>query len=334
MANRLHFGPEDLLRCRFAVSPLWETQEAVRMLSRPERYGYHKAWLRRIREAAAGLDLRPLWLLMPQRGYAPDFFCLAPAGPEPSFEEEIARVRATPADAAHTDIRLALADTPGALDSATGRAMLADPEQAVRDLADLLEKTWRLLVEPEWPRLRALLAADVAYHSRRLAQVGFERVVGELSPRLSWTDSTLTIAGPAAHHERVLGGQGLVLMPSVFAWPNVVSGYEPPWQPAVIYPARGIGSLWTATPDVAPDALARLLGRTRADVLCALDEPAGTSALARRLGLALSSVSGHLQVLRSAGLLTSRRYGHEVLYERTALGIALATGGSSGTGRD
>lgn len=92
----------------------------------------------------------------------------------------------------------------------------------------------------------------------------------------------------------------------------------------VIYPARGIGGLWTEPADRTPQALARLLGRARADVLCALDEPAGTSALAHRLGLALSSVSEHLSVLRAAGLLTSRRYGHQVLYERTPLGIALA----------
>jgi len=55
-------------------------------------------------------------------------------------------------------------------------------------------------------------------------------------------------------------------------------------------------------------------------VLCALGEPAP----ARLLGLAPSSVSAHLSVLRAAGLLTSRRYGHQVLYERTPLGIALA----------
>jgi DNA-binding transcriptional ArsR family regulator len=38
-------------------------------------------------------------------------------------------------------------------------------------------------------------------------------------------------------------------------------------------------------------------------------------------------VSAHLTVLRDAGLLTARRYGHQVLYERTPLGIALASGG-------
>ncbi|WP_344295696.1 helix-turn-helix domain-containing protein, partial [Streptomyces synnematoformans] len=69
------------------------------------------------------------------------------------------------------------------------------------------------------------------------------------------------------------------------------------------------------------------LGAGRAGVLAALDEPASTSALARRLRLAPSSVSAHLSVLKAAGLLTSRRERHRVLYERTPLGVALAAGG-------
>lgn len=320
----LHLDENDLLRCRFALSPLWETQAAVRTLLRPRRHGYHQPWLRRIEKAAAGLDLRPLWSLMTDGGHNPDFLCPPPTGPYAVFEEEIAAVRATGPELVAKDLELTLAGRPGALDSPAGRALLADPARSLRDLADLLEEAWRTLVEPDWPRLRALLEADIAYHSRRLAEVGFARLLGELSPQLTWTDSTLTLKGMRGRHSRVLGGQGLVLVPSVFTWPDVVSGYEPPWPPAVIYPARGIGGLWTDPGDATPDALARLLGRARADVLCALDEPAGTSALAHRLGLAPSSVSAHLSVLRAAGLLTSRRYGHQVLYERTPLGIALA----------
>ncbi|MCX4769745.1 winged helix-turn-helix domain-containing protein [Streptomyces sp. NBC_01260] len=324
MPFHLHFDESDLLRCRFALSPLGETQAAVRVLATPERQGYQLPWLRRIRHAAAGLDLGPLWLLMNESGHSPDFFCPPPLGPLASFEEEIAGVRAVDPQLAREDMAWALSDRPGALDSPAGQALLADPARTVRELADLLEQAWRVLIEPHWPRLRALLEADVAYHSRRLAAVGFERLLGELSPQLSWSESTLTIARTAGRHSRVLGGQGLVLMPSVFAWPNVVGGFEAPWLPAVIYPARGIGGLWTEPGDRTPGVLARLLGRARADVLCALDEPAGTSALAHRLGLAPSTVSEHLSVLRSAGLLTSRRYGHQVLYERTPLGIALA----------
>lgn len=327
MPLHLHFGESDLLRCRFAISPLWETQEAVRTLKRPERQGYHLPWLRRIRAAARTVDLTRIWLLMPRRGYSPDFLGRPPIGPAATFDEEIAGLRATAADVAHRDIALSLADTPGAADTPEGRAMLTEPARAVKELADDLERAWRVLIEPEWPRLRALLEADVAYHSRRLAQIGLEGLLGELHPRIGWDPATLTLTARASDHRRRLDGQGLVLLPSVFSWPDVISGFEPPWQPTVAYPARGIGGLWTQPAGATPEALAGVLGRRRADVLSALGAPASTSALAHTLGLAPSSVSAHLTALRAAGLLTAHRFGHQVLYERTPLGSALVTGG-------
>ncbi|MET7611884.1 ArsR/SmtB family transcription factor [Streptomyces seoulensis] len=325
MASHLHFGEDDFLNCRFAVSPLWETQDAVRTLRRPDRQGYHVPWLRRIRTAAAGLDLAPLWLLMPRRGHSPDWLGAPPIGPAATFEEEIAAVRAADPEAAREDTARSLACTPGALASERGRAWLADPVRMVRELADALEVAWRVLVEPEWPRLRALLEADVAFHSRRLAEAGLGTLLTELDTRLSWDGRTLTL--PGGVYERRLGGRGLVLMPSVFCWPDVITGFDPPWQPTLVYPARGVGGLWAEPGDRTPEALVRLLGRNRAAVLAALDDPASTTALAHRLDLAASSVSSHLTVLRESGLLTSRRYGHQVLYERTPLGMALASGG-------
>ncbi|WP_327374067.1 DUF5937 family protein [Streptomyces sp. NBC_01216] len=325
MPYHLRFGEADPLRIRFAISPLWETHSAVRVLAHPRHQGYHLPWLRRIRGAAEGLDLRPLHLLMPRRGHSPDFLYPPPLGPAVSFEEELAAVRRTGPAQALADFERSLADTPGAAESPEGRRVLADPTDAVRRLADLLRIAWETLVAPDWPRLRALLEADVAYHSRRLAEGGLERLLGELHPGFDWAAdrATLTV-GYRGEHVRALDGQGLVLLPSVFIWPDVVSGFDPPWQPTVAYPARGIGGLWTEARERTPRTLARLLGAARAEVLCALDEPAGTTALAHRLGLAPSSVSAHLTVLREAGLLTSRRYGHQVLYERTPLGISLA----------
>ncbi|NEC16954.1 DUF5937 family protein, partial [Streptomyces parvus] len=271
MPFQLHFSESDLLRCRFALSPLFETQEAVRTLARRHRHGYHLPWLRRIREAAATLDLEPLWLLMPDGGHNPDFICPPPIGPFATFDEEIAGVRAVDPEVAWADMALALAERPAARESATGRRLLADPARAVHELADLLEQVWRTLIEPYWPRLRALLEADIAYHSRRLADSGLEGLLGEVSTQLSWNGSTLTVKGTRGDHHQVLGGQGLVLMPSVFVWPEVVGGHLEPWQPGLIYPARGIGGLWSEAGERTPEALARLLGRVRADVLCALD---------------------------------------------------------------
>lgn len=326
MPSRLYFGEDDFLRCRFAVSPLWETQEVVRMLKRPERHGYHARWLRRMGDAVESLDLSDLWLLMPQPGHCPDWLCPPPIGPAASFEEEIAAVRASDPEAAREDTARSLADTPGALELPPARRWLRDPVGMVEELSDAMEGVWRRLVAPDWPRLRTLLEADIAFHSRRLAEVGLGGLLPEINRRFGWRAGTLTV-DMRLEHERRLAGQGLVLLPSVFIWPDVVSTFEPPWQPTLAYPARGIGGLWAERADAGGDVLVRLLGRGRAAVLAALEEPAATGALAHRLGLAPSSVSAHLTLLRDAGLLTARRYGHQVLYERTPLGIALVSGG-------
>lgn len=334
MPLHLRFGNEDLLRCRFALSPLCETHEAVRTLRHTGRHGYHLPWLRRIREAAAELDLSPLWLLMPQPGgYTPDFLGPPPAqaggfGPSASFDEELARLRAVDPALAREEIARSLACTPGAAESGPGRAMLEDPARAVQELAALTERVWRLLVAPAWSRLRDLLEADVAHRARQLAEGGLEGLFADLHPGLAWRDGTLSVRTTSRELlVQELSGRGLLLMPSAFIWPDVASGFAPPWQPTLLYPARGVGGLWQRPTEDAAHALARLLGPNRAAVLAELTEPASTTALADRLGLAPSSVSAHLSVLRRAGLLTSRRVHHRVLYERTPLGVALLAGG-------
>jgi DNA-binding transcriptional ArsR family regulator len=330
MSFRMRFAAEDLLRCRFAISPLRETQGAIRTLSRPDRHGYHLPWLRQVRSLAAGLDLAAVWLLAPENGYGPDFLHPLPEVPLAALEDELEAVRAISPDLARRQIHAALAQTPGAAQSRRGRAMLSDPAGTVQQLAGLYEHAWSALLAPHWPRLRAVLEADVAYHARRLADGGMQRLFTGLHPKLSWSEGALTAAGPVAPLPAAAAaatGQGLVLVPSVFFWPEAGSAFDPPWQPTVVYPARGIGGLWAESGPAASTALVRLLGANRAAILTALDAPTTTTALAHRHDLAMSSVSAHLGVLRDAGLLASRRYGHQVLYERTPLGIAVATGG-------
>lgn len=104
---------------------------------------------------------------------------------------------------------------------------------------------------------------------------------------------------------------------------------DPPWLPTIAYPARGVAELWSS-PQAPPDALARLLGRTRALVLLSLDRPLSTTALASLLELSPAGASRHLLALRDAGLVSAARRGHEVRYARTALGAGVVRGGSSG----
>jgi DNA-binding transcriptional ArsR family regulator len=182
-------------------------------------------------------------------------------------------------------------------------------------LADLLEQCWQLLIAPHWPRLRDLLQADVLYRTRRLGDYGLDRMLDDLDPRAHWTGHSILIDGPAAGRHR-LGGAGLLLMPSVFVWPDLAAVIDPPARPALAYPARGIAELWQPAPTRHSPALARLLGRTRAALLESLAEPASTHTLARRHGLAPGTVSEHLTALHHARLITRRRHRHAVLYQQ------------------
>ncbi len=66
-----------------------------------------------------------------------------------------------------------------------------------------------------------------------------------------------------------------------------------------------------------------LLGAPRARLLGALRSPATTSALARRFGVTPGAVSQHLAVQHRSGLVDRQRSGRMVLYQTSALGLAL-----------
>jgi DNA-binding transcriptional ArsR family regulator len=322
MALALRFGPEDLLRCRFAISPLWETTNAIRTLAEPQRHGYHLPWLRQVQPELPHLELAPLLAVQPRYGYTPDFLAPPPQSPLVTIDQELDRVRSTPADEVALELGRSLAQREGPPPAAL-RALLADPAAAAGRLSGLLERCWQLLLAPWWERIRDLLDGDIAFRARRLADGGLERLFADLDPSIRFDGDTLEVGGRGEGH-RDLAGEGLILMPSAFVWPGVVLVLDLPWQPTLIYPARGIAGLWQPPAAQPPVALGRLLGRTRAKLLLALAEPASTTILARRFGQSPSGVSEHLSALRDAGLLTSHRVRHQIVYERTPLGIAVA----------
>lgn len=128
--------------------------------------------------------------------------------------------------------------------------------------------------------------------------------------------------GPGARDVR-LGGRGLVLLPT-FHWRGGPLVQDLPGRPVVLaYPAgRGL----PLAPDgggTSEEALAGVLGRTRAELLHALDEARTTTGLARRLGVSNATASAHAQALRAAGLITTTRTGRSVHHERTPLGALL-----------
>jgi DNA-binding transcriptional ArsR family regulator len=221
---------------------------------------------------------------------------------------------------------------------------ILNSDQAAGYAADVLAVAWDALIKPEWPTLRALLERDVVHRAGQLAARGWAAALADLSPHVRWRDGGIECDRPDGEPDRELGGRGLLFIPSVFVWPGIAIGLDPPWPPALTYPARGVAALWEKPPDLLPRATAptgtaatrpleRLLGRSRAVILLALEDPASTTQLSAVLGQSVGGLGGHLAVLRDSGLVTKARSGRSVLYRRTPAGDVLAAAaGTDATG--
>ncbi|GII60082.1 transcriptional regulator [Sphaerisporangium krabiense] len=320
MSVQWRFAADDLARLRFAFSPMWELVASLRVLHAPARHSVHLPWLRAVRPRLGALDLAELLALVPAHGYMADFLTPPPDTPLPDFAAELDRVRqAVPEMAAEEAGRV---DTPDRQAIARFRD---DPVAGVRRVAGTLAAYWELALAEFWPRVYGLLEADVMWRSRRLATGGAHELFADLHPGVHWHGDRLTTTTGGCGHSGGLGGDGLLLVPSAFRWPDIATMTEP-YQAMLVYPARGIGTLWDDGPPPAPEALASLIGRTRAQLLLSLRDPASTTALARRMSLTPGAVSQHLSVLSGNGLVARRRLGREVLYRRTPTGDALVCG--------
>jgi DNA-binding transcriptional ArsR family regulator len=202
--------------------------------------------------------------------------------------------------------------------------LLDHPRRELNRLCDTFAAYWERAIAPHWPRIQSLLRADIDHRARQLADGGATALFRDLHREVAWKANELHVEH-AVDLRYPLEGQGLLLVPSVFTWKRPMLIADPPWQPTVIYPARGVATLWESAP-ASPDALASLIGRTRADLLTALDAPRSTTDVARRVGVSAGGVSQHLKVLREAGLVSGQREGRSVLYVRTPLADELVSG--------
>ena len=344
----LELDVAELAATRFAISPLNETLRAVQLLGSEKTPVVNAPWVRWARRELSWRPLRlpRLWPLV-VNGLAthPEFLAPAPRVRTPELGAELARMRATPAAAVRASLRRVWEGRPW---PESARDLAARPRESLAELADELGECHGRLIAPHWERIRPVLEADITYRAGLLAGGGARSLFSDLHPDLRWSGGTLTLTdtdqGPSPV-KVMLGPDGVVLMPSVFNWPEVSLSLATSTQTVMLYPARGAATVWEGTgrdggvPEGAwtggrEEAAEALLGAPRVRLLSALRSPATTTALARRLGVTPSAVSQHLAVLHRGGLVDKRRSGRAVLYQSTALGLALLRGGLASSGAD
>jgi DNA-binding transcriptional ArsR family regulator len=225
-----------------------------------------------------------------------------------SLEDELASVRATPADRVHAELDLAFRGRPL---PARIEVALADGEQVfLMRVAEALERFWHAAIEPWWPAIRAVLDNDIAYRGRVLTSHGAAVALTQLDRTMGWEDSCLQIA-VAATLDADWASDGVIFSPSVFGGPRVYYTLQPWNQSVIYYPARNVVNEGALRPGDGGRSAVELIGHTRAMILAQLDQPRSTRDLAARLGLSPSTVSYHLGVLYrwAAGAVTPRQRG-------------------------
>ncbi|MFE0648568.1 winged helix-turn-helix domain-containing protein [Streptomyces sp. NPDC059534] len=342
---RLHFTAADLCRITLAPAPdaLSETALSLRLSLRLGRGREGRGREGRVRGDGRFHRLRPAareWHRSPRAdagagvlaelvtddGFVPDFL-LQPAARD--FAGALESAASTPVDRLAVDL---------GIPQAAGRyGGLARPGPWARELAEgsaaasraLVEDTRRYFhdaVEPLWPRIRADALTDRALRSEMLLRGGVDALLTTLGTTWRWQAPTLHLPS-ASTYDVPLCGRGLLLVPSWFATGPMLM-YRPEAATVLVYPLYdGAGARPAEGVGGRPDALAALLGRTRARVLALLRSPATTTALAERAGVSLAAASQHAGVLRGAGLVETVRTGTAVLHSLTPLGHSLLAGG-------
>jgi DNA-binding transcriptional ArsR family regulator len=321
---RIRVASEDLVHSRFAISPLFELVNALRVLAEFPRRSTPtlQPWLERTagryQSLRGQVDVDAVLALQPP-GYGADFLSPPPSGIATTIEDLLDVVRSTPLPQAHAEVRTALEQQTSV--EPRIRAVLTG-DRVTEHVAEVLDAAWRALLAPDWPLLRAILERDVVHRAGRLVSAGWAGALGDLHPDLRWRSGWIE-SRRWADQEAELEGEGLLFVPSIFIWPALAVTLEPPWPPALVYPARGVAALWQRPDGDEGRGLARLLGASRAAVLTALDDPTSTTQLVGVLHQSLGALGDHLAALYGAGLVTRARSGRSVLYRRTPVGDAV-----------
>ncbi|MCP2336806.1 ArsR/SmtB family transcription factor [Actinomadura rupiterrae] len=305
---------------RFVLSPLAETIGCLRDLELEKAvHPGRRAWMDAVLPGhRAHMSENPVAHAIFRSGLVPlktkwnaDFLTPPPSGEfEPSFEDELEDIRATPPARARADLEVSIG---GPLPDILRR----DDLPAIA--ADALTRLWHEAVEPYWPRRRRVLEADIIARTRQLSRDGWAGALEGLRPGTRWLGDGRFRINAFDYPPREISGGTLCLVPITASRGWVTWNDEP--RHGIVYPCAG--ELADPEPIRTPQALARLLGEGRAAVLTLLDNPKSTTQLVALTGLPLGSVGRHLKILLEARLADRRRSGRSVLYYRTEAGNTL-----------
>lgn len=295
---RIQLDELTLGRVRIAISPLWEAVSSLALTTRyrseiPHPYTKWLATARR--HVSPALHQELVSMMRTHQVSLSSSLTPIPHCSSPSIEDELEVLRASGHDR----------------------------------FAELTGDYWNAAIAAYWPDMRSALEEEILMRGRTQVTAGADMMLHELGGRVRWERPELSVPHQTDLDWRMTDGH-LIIVPVLFARGTRVfstlrdtAAFSYQAQNAAVL--RGpAGAAGRPADEVRQnDRLTTILGRGRAAVLRGLHSPATTTGLASSIGLAPSTVSQHLSVLSSAGLIWRHRIGPRVLYELADSGALL-----------
>src|SRR5947207_726908 len=192
---RMPVAAQDLAETRLIYTPLWEAVLSYRAVACPDRPTLPVPWAMQLGRDAARIDLRPLRAALADRTVLFVFLFPMPSGHDVGFDEQLEQLRATDPD----DVAEQVIWHFESMDEAPVpelRPFLDRPRSSIDRLASALTSYWEGAFRPHWPRLRAVLEADLLHRGKVVAVHGAAPMLRGLHPEIPWREHGLDIDRP------------------------------------------------------------------------------------------------------------------------------------------
>jgi len=196
-------------------------------------------------------------------------------------------------------------------------SLIADSHKLRGDLIAVLEDCSTAFFAAEWDQVRPVLERNARSLRQRVGRNDPLDVVASLSRMASARGSSdIVYFDKLQSASGAVGEQGLVLVPSVRAWPHVMVKLDPGLPVVIHYLAQEEASADSAQSQAELRKRLLVLAEPGRWQLCRhlIGESITTTELAVRTHSTKSAVSRHLRVMREAGLITSQKDGRQVFH--------------------
>jgi|GEM_PF-4662482 len=322
--DEIHCGWWDGLRVSVALHPVLSALTAVYDAVGGWDRDVHPQWRRELRRAMPPHAVETMLPLTGGSARTPDRLTLPyrRVDRDVDFETAVAALAALRGTDIAADITGAFPD--GVPDR--WRPVLDAPRTWLARYVEVMRAAWTV-VGPVWSRAEHLVATEIARAGETLVRGTVPELLTTVLPRSEFVDGALRLPSVQPTTLRI-EGRALTLIPLVSGSRVLAHDLDDPERSWIAYGLPGLETLWPDASDEPADGrslLAAALGGSRAEVLQRLSIPLTMSELAAATFRSRSAVTGIVDALAGAGLVSRERHGRHVYVTLTPRGRRLRT---------